>query len=492
MSKILIVDDNPDDRYLMRVVLEADGHQIVEAGNGAEALELALVNPPDIVISDVLMPVMDGFALCRAWQKEPYLRQIPFVHCSANYIQPADIAFAKEIGAAAFLAKPVEPADVRQTVRTLLASEPSTGATARLRRLDDESFHMRHTAAVAEKMLEKVKELEQLNMTLAEQEHAFRHLFEANPLPMWVLDANTMAIMAVNDAMIEKYGYSRKDFLAMKSEQLRPPEERLESHATVGRIRSGPRDMTTQGVWHHELRDGRVIDVEVFAKLLEFGGRESVMALANDVTERVEARRELGRQLAMVESALHATVATVMKMGELRDPYTAGHERRVGELSEAIGRELGLDAKALRGLEIMGDLHDVGKITVPTELLTKPGKLSRVEFEMIKEHAQQGYEILRKLEFPWPVADVAWQHHERMDGSGYPRGLRGGQIMKEARILSVADVVEAMSSHRPYRPSLGASIALEEIEKNAGRLYCEEAVRACLRLFREKGFAFSS
>lgn len=492
MARILIVDDNAEDRLLMRVVLEADGHEVSEACDGAQALDIARAGPPDLAISDILMPVMDGFELCREWQKEPTLRRVPLVHCSANYLQATDAAFAREIGAAAFMAKPVEPEQIRDMVDSLIGAPPPADATERLLRLDDNAFHSRHASAVTEKMLEKLGELERLNATLTEREHAFRQLFESNPLPMWLIDVHSTQIVAVNDAMIEKYGWSREEFTSKKSMELRPVEERTESLAMIERIRQGAPQLTTQGVWRHQLKDGRIISVDVFARIIEFDGRPVIMAVANDVTEQVQARQDVSRHMKMLEVALRATVETIMKMGELRDPYTAGHERRVGELSAAIGHELGLDDHAVRGLKIMGHLHDIGKITVPTELLVKPGKLSRIEFEMIKEHAQQGYEILNKLEFPWPVADAAWQHHERLDGSGYPRGLKGDEIAPEARILAVADVVEAMSSHRPYRPALGIGPALEEIEKNSGRLYCDKASRACLLLFREKRFAFSA
>jgi putative nucleotidyltransferase with HDIG domain len=175
-------------------------------------------------------------------------------------------------------------------------------------------------------------------------------------------------------------------------------------------------------------------------------------------------------------------------MMDLRDPYTSGHERRVGELAAVMGAELGLDEHAQRGLRVTGLVHDIGKITVPAEILARPGRLSEVELEMVRTHAQQGYEILREVDFPWPVAEVVLQHHERMNGSGYPRGLSGEQICLEARIVAVADVVESMASHRPYRPGLGIDAALAEIESGAGTLYDPAVAAVCVRLFRDKGY----
>ena len=176
-----------------------------------------------------------------------------------------------------------------------------------------------------------------------------------------------------------------------------------------------------------------------------------------------------------------------MTLSELRDPYTAGHERRVAQIAVALGAELGFDEKRQEGLRAAGHLHDVGKITIPAEILSKPGKLSSIEYQLVQGHAQAGYDVLKEVEFPWPVAQVALQHHERIDGSGYPQGLKGEQILLEARIMAVADVVEAMSSHRPYRPGLGIEAALAEIERGRGSVYDSAVADACFRLFREKG-----
>lgn len=200
--------------------------------------------------------------------------------------------------------------------------------------------------------------------------------------------------------------------------------------------------------------------------------------LEREVDERTEKLRR-----AMLNIA-YATGA----MLELRDPYTAGHQRRVGALAREIGREMGLTEDMQEGLYMTGCIHDVGKITVPTDILSKPGKLSALEYALIKEHPQKGFEVLRNYEMPWPVAEIVYQHHERLNGSGYPRGLKGSEIALETCIISVADVVEAMMSHRPYRAGLGLEAALDEITQNRGILYHPDAVDSCVKLFREKGY----
>lgn len=210
--------------------------------------------------------------------------------------------------------------------------------------------------------------------------------------------------------------------------------------------------------------------------------------IVTDITDTRRAQEASQTYLKRLEEAVLATTAAVSQMVELRDPYTAGHERRVGELAAAIAAEMGMNEDMQRGLRVAGAVHDVGKIMVPSELLSKPGRLSSVEYELIKQHAEQGYQILKDVAFPWPVAEVARQHHERLDGSGYPRGLKGNDIIIEARITAVADVVESMSSHRPYRPMLGVDVALQEIERGAGVVYDADVAAACLRLFRDKGF----
>jgi HD-GYP domain-containing protein (c-di-GMP phosphodiesterase class II) len=185
-----------------------------------------------------------------------------------------------------------------------------------------------------------------------------------------------------------------------------------------------------------------------------------------------------------LEATVHAIAVTV----ETRDPYTAGHQRRVADLSKTIASEMGLSSDRIDGLCMASKVHDIGKISVPAEILSKPTKLSPTEFSLIKIHAQSGYEILKDIEFPWPIARMVLEHHERMDGSGYPNALTGDNLLVESRIVSVADVVESMANHRPYRPSLGIRAALDEIAKNKGILYDPDVVDVCLKIFNEKGY----
>lgn len=211
--------------------------------------------------------------------------------------------------------------------------------------------------------------------------------------------------------------------------------------------------------------------------------------LRHRLEEMVEERTQsLIQSETKLRSSLIDSISAIAATVEMRDPYTAGHQRRVAELATAIGCELGLSEHRIKGLYLASVVHDVGKIKVPSEILSKPGKLTELEFALIKLHAQDGYEILKSIDFPWPIALFVGQHHERLDGSGYPHGLQGDVIHLEARILAVADVIEAMASHRPYRPGLGIDVALAEVSEKCGITYDENVVAAAIRLFREKDY----
>jgi PAS domain S-box-containing protein len=239
-------------------------------------------------------------------------------------------------------------------------------------------------------------------------------------------------------------------------------------------------------------KDGSTVWTETKFRFLrdESGKPTAILLQSRDITERKQAEGTLESSLTRLEKTVEGTIAAIATVIEMRDPYTAGHQESVARIAGAIAREMALPDDLIKDVEITGKIHDIGKIYVPMEILSKPGLLSQIERQIIQTHARGSYDILKSINFPWPVAQTALQHHERLDGSGYPQGLKEPEIMLEAKILMVADVVEAMASHRPYRASRGIEAALDEISKNSGVLYDSAVVDSCLRLFREKGFSF--
>ncbi len=222
------------------------------------------------------------------------------------------------------------------------------------------------------------------------------------------------------------------------------------------------------------------------ADLVTDKGKRVFFHMVHDITKRKNAELELRDSLAKLQHITEAGIRAITLIVEQRDPYTAGHQTEVGRIASAIAGEMGYDDNFLKGMEIAGLLHDIGKIAIPIEILSKPGKISRNEFAIIKTHPAVGYNILKEIDFSWPIAKIVLQHHERLNGSGYPNGLTREKILKETRIISVADVYEAMTSHRPYRPALSVKSALEELERNRDILFDKDAVDACVRLVRQK------
>ncbi len=219
------------------------------------------------------------------------------------------------------------------------------------------------------------------------------------------------------------------------------------------------------------------------------------LQLEDRVSERtnalIKANEELNESTKKLRKIMGGTIEAITATVERKDPYTAGHQRRVADLARAIATEMGLSANKIEGIRVAGVLHDLGKISIPSDILSKPGVLSENEFSLIKTHTQVGFDILKSVDFDWPIAEIVLQHHERIDGSGYPHGISGESILIEAKILGVADVVEAMASHRPYRPALGIDAALEEIRQKKGIIYAPAVVDAFFRLFNEKKFNFA-
>ena len=235
-----------------------------------------------------------------------------------------------------------------------------------------------------------------------------------------------------------------------------------------------------------------IVESKKLAQQLLTASEQSRHTLNQLLSEQEAAKNKISEQLLQLKDNLKDTVHAIATIVEMRDPYTAGHQVRVTALAAAIATEMGLPADQIEAIEVAGMVHDLGKIQTPAEILSKPGEISELEHNLIKTHPQAGYDILKGIHFPWPIADIVLQHHERLDGSGYPHGLKDSEILLAARILSVADVVEAMSSHRPYRASLGIDAALAEIAAHRGTLFDPQVVDACTHLIQEKKFSLAS
>lgn len=290
-----------------------------------------------------------------------------------------------------------------------------------------------------------------------------------------VMDLNPAAERLVGHKISEVLGFSVKQVLPQWPDQVGIADQTIESNKEIVLERGGEQRTFNQSV-------SIASDSE--------GLSTSRVVLLSDITYRKKAEEDRQQSAEQLLNALTATIESISKITEMRDPYTAGHQKRVAQLAFAIAGERGLPKVKAEAIHIAAVIHDIGKIYVPAEILSKPGKLSKNEFSLLKLHPQAGFDIIKNIEFPWPIAQIVLQHHERTNGSGYPSGLSGEAIIMEARILAVADVVEAMASHRPYRPALGIDKALEEISQKKGTLYDADAVDACVRLFREKNFKF--
>jgi putative two-component system response regulator len=336
VDRVLLAEDNADLRTFIRTMLTKAGHDVLVASDGVEAWEAAARDQPDLIVSDIMMPRMDGYELLQKVKTSPQTHRIPMILITAKPGLEAKLK-GYEHGADAYLNKPVNIRELDARIRNL----------------------------VAERQVQK-------------------------------------------------------NAIRMK-------------------------------------------------------GMES----------REDERRQGFERLRL---ALKSTVQAIATVVEMRDPYTAGHQRRVADLARALGVEMGLSDDQLEGIQTAGMIHDIGKIRVPTEILSKPSKLTVLEFDLIKTHVQAGCDILKDIEFPWPIARMILEHHERVNGSGYPGGMRGENLLSESKILAVADAVEAISTHRPYRPALGVEAALEEIVRNKGVLFDAEAVDACVKLFRQKKY----
>lgn len=296
---------------------------------------------------------------------------------------------------------------------------------------------------------------------------------------IYVLEGDRIAY--ASPRLQEMWGYGVEDMKRVTALDLVAEESRDLVRTNILERMSGTVDQSTYS-FKARRSDGSTFDVRVDSLRSDLEGRPIIIGLAQDISEHVRAERDLESYMARFEASMVSTVETLSKMESVRDLYTAGHQTRVGALAEAIGSELGLDHDRVTGLHMAAILHDVGKMGVPIEILTKPAALTPLEMAMVREHSAKGHEILHKADSIWPLARVAWEHHERLDGTGYPRGLKGDQILLESQITTVADIVEAMVAHRPYRPGFPVQVALDTIVKGRGSAFNPDAVDACIKV----------
>jgi PAS domain S-box-containing protein len=317
-------------------------------------------------------------------------------------------------------------------------------------------------------------------------------LYGQAPFAYHSLDAEGL-VVRMNDTGLAWLGYGREEVIGrLHITDMMTPDSRAAFALTFPSFKAEGRIAGLEFTFVR--KDGSTFPGLVNATAIRDPGGRYMRSLSTvvDISEQVAAREEVRRTAQQLRRTVEGTILAMSNVVEARDPYTAGHERRVSELCVAIGKEMGMAEDDLEGLRLGALIHDIGKIAVPAEILAKPGRLSEIEFTLVEQHSPSGFDILQAIEFSWPIADMVLQHHERLDGSGYPAGLTAEAILPEAKILAVADVVEAMSSHRPYRAALGIDAALTEVRENAGVKYDAAVAAACATVVAQRDFAFTA
>ena len=429
-KKILIVEDEriiAED--IKRCLMHFDYDVVDIVSNGADAIIQTALLKPDLILIDIKIEgEIDGIETAAKILKS---HDLPLVYLTAN-ADEATVTRAKRTKPYGFIVKPFEEVDLYATLQVAYYKYKS-------------------------------------EKTLKKSEERFRKLIEENTDGIVVVNKKGI-IRFVNTAAVILFEKEKKELL--NKEYGYQIFTKALNELVITR------------------KSGNIRVVETHAVETEWEGEAAFLSTLRDVTKRKQAEDDLRKSNLKLRRLMEDIVNGLVTAIEMRDPYTAGHQRRVAELAGAIGKEINLGMDQLDGLRIAALIHDIGKIHVPSEILSKPGRLTDIEFTIMKSHSQAGYDVLKSIDFPWPIAKTVLQHHEKLNGSAYPNGLFGDEIILEAKIICVADVVEAMSSHRPYRPALGFKKAIEEINANKGILYDENVVDACTRLIQDMNFKF--
>jgi HD-GYP domain-containing protein (c-di-GMP phosphodiesterase class II) len=484
--RILAVDDDPAILDLYQQILNSDSKkdgsdtnfEIDCCSQGKEAVEavklsLEFKQPYAVIFLDLNMPPgPDG-----EWTAEQIQKLDPYTNIVvvSGFMRSSPAKFAKQSNLpdkSLYLQKPFHRQEILQFATAL---SEKWQAELKLRNIHQQMEDLvgERTKALLQTNKRMVKEVEQRRETekaLHMSEINFRNMINSNADGILILDENSI-VKFMNPAAESIFGTKAEHFVGQTFEHLIIPEKPTELDITIG--------------------DGKSMVAEMRVMETEWEGQNVYVASLRDITDRKRMQQRLQLGLDNLKDVMDGTIRAMALAVEMRDPYTSGHQHRVAELGQAIAEEINLSAESIEGVYMAASIHDIGKISLPAEILSKPIKLTEIELIMIQAHSKVGYDILKGIDFPWPIAQTVLQHHERIDGSGYPHGLGENEILIEARIVGVCDVVETMASHRPYRPAMGLDKALGEVSGNKGKLYDEQAVNACLKLFNEKGFRFS-
>jgi PAS domain S-box-containing protein len=333
-----------------------------------------------------------------------------------------------------------------------------------------------------------ITEHNQMEEAIRQSEERYRTIIDEIDVGYYEMDpAGNFTF--VNDSMSRILGYSRKELIGMNYRLFTPEGEVKGTDEIFNKVYRTGEPLKWVPLTNIR-KNGTLIFVEdsIFTLRNKEGKIIGFRGISRDITERKKGEEESKQSLNKVHRALEGVIQAMALTIETRDPFTAIHQSRVADLARSIGQEMGLTKDTVETIHMAGMVHDLGMISIPLEILSNPAQLSSLEFGLIRVHPQIGYKILKDIDFPWPIAKIVYQHHERINGSGYPMGLKDGEILPEAKVLMVADVVEAIASHRPYRPAQGIDVALKKISMNGGIIYDPGVVNTCLRLFKEKGF----
>ena len=386
-------------------------------------------------------------------------------------------------------------------LKKLLAEGFLGGSEYIIRKQNGESIYIELSSAVMKdakgepsgfiSAIRDITKRKKLERELVESINKYRTLFES------AYDAITVhectpgetdgRILEANEVACRIIGLSRGQLLKKKLSDFMPPE-------ATGISRKAVEEIIKNGhcVFETVIRSEHITaQAEVSAHMIDFAGKKAIISVIRDISERKKTQRVLEDSARTVRKIMNGIILAMEKLVEKKDIYTVGHQKRTADLAAAIASEMGLEKDRITGIYIAAVIHDIGKIFISGSILNKTSKLTGDEYDVIKQHPQAGFDVLKTINFPWPVAQIILQHHERINGSGYPNGLKDGQILLESRIISIADVVEAITFERPYHEAYGIERALEEIIKNKGTLYDPDIVDACLRLFREKGYVLN-